>query len=666
MKIELAGWKSEGLRCPDIEIDLRRDGAISKIALIQMPNGTGKTTTLRLLNAALSGAAENWSPETIRGYRRKGDVRAKGAFHATLLVDGAVLSLELILDFEAGRAHYKSTSPGSGGVRSGWYVPSAVRRFLVPEFLSLFIFDGEFADRLLKPEQAEADKAVDALCQLYLLREASDIAKAYWTNQTKSQTIKTSSGLKGLIDARQLLEARELALKAAHAEALGRVETLSAKILDLDGRIKERLASVDTTRERSKAAELELLAAQADVRKHSADLIAAMRLPHALNPKLTESLKDLRDNLDRLRLPENTSAQFFEELLEETECICGRPMDASAVQEVRSRAKRYLDSEDAGILNALKSDIESFTTPVEGEVSGFVRVQQIVAELTTAKKREKVADQQVRALTRQLIESGDEDVANWQKDRAKAAADVKACEKLISTLEGPGDPDDDDDKISSLSQIEQKIKELKAKIAEITETVKIRQQTDLIQGLLEKAGKRAQVRIKAELVEVSNERLGRILANDPLEIDRIDRSIRLKGQDEASVGQTLSIGYTFLMSVLNRGNNDFPLVVDSPANPIDAGVRRQVGRIIPDLCSQFVGLTINTERAGFVDALEQKEPQTRFLTLFRKTAGTARLMHDLPPGRFKETDTAVLVDDRDYFYRFDIKDEEDEDAVPAS
>ena len=48
---------------------------------------------------------------------------------------------------------------------------------------------------------------------------------------------------------------------------------------------------------------------------------------------------------------------------------------------------------------------------------------------------------------------------------------------------------------------------------------------------------------------------------------------------------------------------DFPLVVDSPAGPIDEGVRRRIGRLLPELCTQFVGFTINTERAGFVDAL---------------------------------------------------------------
>ena len=119
------------------------------------------------------------------------------------------------------------------------------------------------------------------------------------------------------------------------------------------------------------------------------------------------------------------------------------------------------------------------------------------------------------------------------------------------------------------------------------------------------------------------------------------------------------------MSVLSRGQNDFPFVVDSHAGPIDKGVRRRIGRLLPTLCKQFVGFTINTEREAFVDALEARVEDVGFLTLFRKTPGTRRMMDGLPEGRYKETENAVLVDDRGYFFDFDIEEEED-DAIQAS
>ncbi len=661
MRIDLAGWSSAGLRCPDIEVDLRlSDGGVPEVALIQMPNGTGKTTTLQLLNATLTGRAAAWDATRVRSFRRKGDTRGAGQFKATLLIDGKPLSIELNLDFDAGLARYKSTSPGSGGVVQRWSVPPAVHRFLAPEFLSLFIFDGEFADRLLDPGQAEADRAVDALCQIYLLEEVGAFIKDFWERSTRQQTSKSALGLGKWEEARAQLAARERTLKEARGKAKVRLTALEKEIADLDHKIKERLSSVEVTRDRHEQARDALIEAEGAVKTSSAALMTAMRLPHALNPGLGKRLSDLRDNLDRLKLPENTSAQFFEELLRETQCICGREMDEHARTEIRTRATYYLDADEAGTINALKRDIEQFTATTE-EDAGHARVTRLTRDLAAAVRKERAADQQVRALKQQLIDGGDDQLEAWQHALDCCRAQYKEFDDLVAAIDGSGDADDDIDSMQSLSAISKRREEIESKIAEITKTVRLRDQTAFIQRILEQAIARARAQIKMELIQDCNARLATILASDPLEIERIDRSIRLANQEGASVGQTLSVGYTFLMSVLNRGSNGFPLIVDSPANPIDQGVRRRIGRLIPELCSQFVGLTINTERPGFVPALEAAAKRVTYLTLFRKTPGTQRLMKQLPVTGVIQTDNAVLVSDREYFNAFDVEDEEDEE-----
>jgi hypothetical protein len=52
--------------------------------------------------------------------------------------------------------------------------------------------------------------------------------------------------------------------------------------------------------------------------------IDKMRDPERLLPKFGEALKDLKANLDRLKLPTSTSKEFFEELAQAEECVCGR------------------------------------------------------------------------------------------------------------------------------------------------------------------------------------------------------------------------------------------------------------------------------------------------------------------------------------------------------
>lgn len=133
------------------------------------------------------------------------------------------------------------------------------------------------------------------------------------------------------------------------------------------------------------------------------------------------------------------------------------------------------------------------------------------------------------------------------------------------------------------------------------------------------------------------------------------------------MGQTLAVGYTFLVTLLNEGNQSFPLVVDSPAGPLDHSIRREVARIIPAMSEQFLAFTISTEREGFVTTLADAvaargHDQVQFLTLVRLTDGTQRLLADAPPERTTTTRNSALVHDRAFFESFNIAADEDLEA----
>lgn len=657
MRIDLAGWSSHGLRTPDIDIDLLDgDGEPPKVALIQMPNGTGKTTTLNLIKATLSHSASSWTKEQVRQLRRRGDTGAEGRFTVKLLVNGRAMTIELILDFDKGTTRYRTTKIGSGGIEAGWQPSPEVHKFLSPEFLRLFIFDGEFADELFDPKQAEADRAIDALCQLYLLDDVSAFAEEEWERKSKDAGPKTDSGLQRYQSEHLALLKRREELSTLEKRAKKSVAEHSKACSDLEKQIDARMAGMKSVQDEYGKATHALSDAEGELKSLTADAMGAMRMPLALHEGFEQSLIELKENLDHLRLPENTSAQFFEELIAEAECICGREMTSGAKFEISARSKRYLDADESGTINAMKSDIDKFSSR-QGDETLVDKLMVQLSTMGTASRKQQEAHQLVRTLKQKLIEEGDEQLKTWEEQLAENRGKLGEFRDLLASIEGDGSLDDNP--IWSLKLIERKIKELSGKIAEITATVTLRKQTDLVQAILERAATLAQTQIKQELVEEANERLKGILINDPLEIDRIDRSLRLSGQDGASVGQTLSVGYTFLMSVLNRGNNNFPLVVDSPANPIDDDVRKNVGALIPTLCTQFIGFTINTERPGFVPALEKAAGSIKYLTMFRKTQGTARLLPDLPSSGVTHTDTAVLIEGRDYFMNFGLKSDEE-------
>lgn len=666
--IEIAAWKSEGLRCPDIAVDLRTsEPRPRQVTLVQMPNGTGKTTTLELLKATLSGSARYWEPDEVRAFRRTRDKRQFGTFEVTLLVDSKPLTIELMLNYRAGQVGYRTTNPGSGGIVSQYYIPPALGRFLSHDFLSLFIFDGEFAGRLLDDGKTEADQVVDRLCQIYLLEEASSFAYEYWRTSAKTDTTKSQTGLDKIKRDLSSLENKEKDLERELEDTKLEIGSLQEDIQEFNEQIRSRVSTVEGTRQQHAEAEADREKAKHEVAIGRKELMDALRLPHALHPVIEKRLIKLHENLERLRLPENTSAQFFRELVDEDTCICGRPMDELAAREITTRADRYLDDDDAGVINALKRDIERYTRQVDDlqEDAGHRRTLRLRDSLAEVVRVERQAGQRVRILTERLIREGDKELKQWMSAKEEKEVLLEKCNQVVEAIEGKGDSNTDPLSTRSLKVVRESVKATKDRIAQLEGTVRLRRQTELIQSMLKSAGIRAREHIKQQLVEMCNDRLSIILENDPLTIERIDRSIKLFGQRGASAGQTLAIGYAFLMTVLNRGKNNFPFIVDSPAGPIDTVVRRHIGRLLPQLCSQFVGFTINTEREAFADVLAKQVPDIRLLTIFRKTAGTRHILEALPQGRFSETENAVLVDDKDYFFDFDIE-EEEENAVQTA
>ena len=505
--------------------------------------------------AERGGAAQSWPIDKIRSYRRKDDDRKLGRFLATLLVNGKPLSIKLMLDYHNGKTIYRTTNPGSGGVVNGWSVSPALTRFLQPQFLNLFIFDGEFAERLLDGGDAEADRVVDALCQIYLLKDASRQAEEFWEASSRADTTRTRNGLNKKIAQLDILEAQEGRLLGLREDAEKEISVLEHEIKGLQERIDTRISRVEDTRRQHDKAKADFAEAQTAVAARSTALIGALRLPHAIHPDLAERLSALRDNLDRLRLPENTSAQFFNELLDEDHCICGRPMDEEAKTEIRSRASKYLDTSDSGVINALKQDIGRYTGdqgPDDVAEAGYPRVIRFCEDLSDAVRRENSAALRGRVLMEQLIEAGDKELGSLQAEKEDKERRRHECERLVAEINGPGDADANPETTRSLRVIRTGKRDLGRRIARIGNTVQLREQTEKIGELLDKAGRYARERIKQELIEVCNDHLSQILANDPLAIERIDKSIHLRSQQGASAGQTLAIGYTFLMSVLNR------------------------------------------------------------------------------------------------------------------
>lgn len=656
MKLTMLGWESIGLRCPDMRIDLTKNGKAPKVSLVQMPNGTGKTTTLDLIMTALTGKAEEWPSSKVRRFRRAGELNDSGKFILRLLIDNDPLTFEMAFDFLDDKVNYRTTFRSNGGIKSGWLPPPDVKRFLKDKFVRLFIFDGELAQSLLDGSKSKASDAIDTLCQLEHLDDVLKITEADWQLATRNQGAKTASGLASWQSREKRLSNRLGTVKEIRNSLLADSERISATIEELKSQLSGHLQYDKTTQARKEVVEELIRAAEERITSRTKGILQLVRQPHFLSPQFAGGLATLKDQFDRVRLPESTSKQFFVELAEEPICICGRPIGVHEQASILEKAKHYLANELYSFINNLKSDIKQFV--VDEPKANEACIDVALAELRTIRRElSDLRTEYEEIHLESIANSGDisKQLASELDTRGGELDDiVQYLEKIDEHPEGDISEDS-----WSIRGLENELKKVRNQIAQITGTVELKARRDCIFAVVEKTKSLARQRLRDAVRDDCNVRLGRVLSGDPLRIESIHNSLSLHDQDGASVGQTLAVGYTFLSTLLHRGAHKFPLVVDSPSGPLDDHVRKQVGKMIPALCDQFVAFTISTEREHFLPALEAAVGDSIvYLTVFRAAPGTQQMLDDLPDNAIRSSD-GVVVPGRDYFTQFVIREEQE-------
>ena len=656
--LRILGWKAEGLRCADHEVDFRqgRDSPYP-VSLIQMRNGTGKTTTLRLLRAALSGSLkEQRNSDAVGEFRRDGS--DMGKFELRLEYNGRPLTLLMEFDFETRSVQYKTT--GRDGQKSGFGPGRTLARFLNEKFVNFFVFDGELADDLRDPQKTDARKAMESLFQVDLLDLMKRSVEKYWERRTETETAK---GQKGLTESQKRFQSWSARLESLKQEmnALGRnlkdvetrLELQKRKYGDEINKEKERGDRMTQARERVDALENE-------VNETTKSVLDNMRDPQALSPAFATALLDLKSGLDRVKLPESAAREWFEELSEEDRCVCGRPIDEDTRAVIRERARNYLGSDDVILLNRIKSDISG---AVGASPSGpSEALSERLRELAGQSRRRQEAENDFFLLLREA--EGDEAVKAAREERDRLA---RERDDILEKLRRYGDKDEKIpvDKLKSLDpktvfsiRIAETAKDHFQKEVDQREKIRrLRAQRDILAGILERAYEKAERKIADEIRHETNERIARLMPYNDIRVKRIDGALLLQDKLSGSAGENVSVGYAFLATLFDRAEeHHLPFVVDSPVGSIDLDIRPRTGELLPKLAKQVIVFILGAERDRFVPSLEAASGgDVQYLTLFRKGISHLEERAAAVPAT-AETGNGFCVPGREFFVDFHDED----------
>lgn len=653
--MRILGWKAQGLRCPDHEIScMDSDGQPFPVSLVQMPNGTGKTTTLALLRAALSGAAADpgWDRQTISEYRKKSEPSTEGYFEVRLLLNDRRATILMEFDFENGRVSYKTTH--GPGRREGFNPPSDFRRFMNENFVNFYVFDGELAQHLLDREYTDAQVVVENLFQMNAFDAMAQKVGEYWVSKTHNVSATEERGLARRQNRLSSLRSHLAKCKLEQRGLQEKRSDLTAQLHKKEDTYQQEIKKEDARFQALNDAETKVERLKGRVREEALDVLDRMRDPHALSSYFATSMLALKDGLDKVKLPESAAREFFEDLADAKECVCGRPINTEIAATIRSRAARYLGTEDVALLNSMKTAIKDAVGDPADEAEKDLNTKMASLGMAVEEERDARND---RDSLRLAAEQADPAVKSARDDIESLRNQIEGVEAELEKFDSK-DQAQNDERTYGIEILEKRIDDAERKLAEITHTLTEKAKRDTLTAIINSAHKKARTGITTELCEQANARISELMPHNSISIERIEQNLILEGQEGGSVGETLSIAYAFLATLFHRSDHQLPFVVDSPAGPIDLAVRPKIGALIPNLTGQFIAFTISSERARFITPLKlASHTDIQFITLFRR--GSQELEREAhEKGIVLETGDGLIVTGEDFFNAFQLDEEE--------
>jgi len=615
MELRILGWESKGLRCPDAELSFNPS---DRTDFIQMNNGTGKTTTLLLLQIALTGVRDvSKITDGMQGDEKDLERSAhdlinekseKGTFKLHTKISGDEYTFEL----DISKARYgmdtikiKTTAPNMNdrGMNAGWHPPEEAKVYLSLNFVQVFVFNGEKAAKLFTANDS-AKKTIDTLCQFNILDESKGYVDKYVTEVGELNN--TGAGAQGT-------ETRLRNRRTQYTDRLlvvieeCKVEKKAITTKDHEIKKIEEWYKNEINKEKKRKDFQEKH--DKDIKENTETMLAGQRLfyeqlinPMKMHKAIKKRLLTFKENLTKCKLPEDVASQWFDELSELDNCICGTPIGPKEKKSILATKKDYLDDEVSGILNSIKNNIGNHANTN--------------SQLSDSLKAIMDKDKQALTLTtkydRFIASLGEKD-EKFKKDYEKVGKlklEVEQHEVLVKEYEAPGDVDDlrhmtDSDELLCIKTISNICDELKKQIDEISRTTNLRNASSCFSEIIDETRKYASNKIHAGIVNSVQNDIDKILkdAKPPIKIIDIKNKINLN-RSKISSGQQLSTAYIFILSALKYSELKVPFIVDSPCGAIDDVKRVAIAKTLPLVTEQFITFITPTERDYFANPIK--------------------------------------------------------------
>lgn len=611
MKISILGWKYKNIRrMGDLEINLEgSNGEVFGNTLIMMPNGTGKTTTLKLICAALTGKAVEWKEREVRSFQPNYKNAKDGEFCLRVKFDEDLYYFILHFDYELGEVRYEtSRAERSGGIESGHIIPLSLQGILTEaEFVNRFVFDGEQAQKTLDTGSSEAERAI---VYLYQLDKMDNLSKEIDKLVARKQETANS----------QVTE-RSVKIYKTKADGRGKIyQDLKKKYenakKELDSKrkkkkhLEERYQDIISKDVRMRDEQEELIERKRKIKNQIADttekIISFLQKPYNLQKEMDMRLQGLWQNMQTLRLPKNVAKEFFNELADDKYCVCGRCIGEKEKIKILENAKEYLGQEEFGVLNEIKSALKEYVVDDKELEQEKQRLKDLVNE-------EQDVENGLDRLATIMAEKGNQEILKIKATVEELENDIQRlemeCQKL-NTKDYISNPElTAENNINKAFEAWQKAQAVYTKA---NGTYVFAKKAEKLKQYVQEVKEKSLQKLKKYIIQETNAKVQKIIKNDNVRIRNIIGHLIFEDRDNLSEGQNLAVAYAYIGTLFEHSQNEFPFIVDSPAAPLDLNMRREIAKIMPGLFRQMIVFVTSGEKEGFAETYFERDDVNYF------------------------------------------------------
>lgn len=598
---------------------VKADGTIIKNSFIMMANGTGKTTTMELIKGLFDGTATRWTAAKVRSFSPTLTEADTGEFSITVKLDDRQYKYFLSMNYKDGTIQVETSAPPKGR-EAGLLLPESIRGIFTPEFVRRFVLDGEQAAKSMDSSSNEADETIR---YLYRLDELDEILA---TNQKILTEIQNAEGKCGTSGSLSNLRTRQSNVEKSRAKLEARREALREQIAKLEAekeeKDKQRL-ELDRRYEELNQAKNDILQLQqenrGDIDVKITSILGMLKSPYLLSETLCTRMFELGDSMKKLKLPKTIAKDFFTELASAERCVCDRCIGEHEREAILKRADQYLGSDQQAVLNTIKSGLMN---SVYDE-----RLKMEFKELENLEKQANRLAARFKETEEKLIKAGGEKARELQGKIEELISSIGVAKDELKRIESRDEDDKTLTEENNLHKANQMFKYYEQEIAKATRTNAALHKKELVDSLINAIRVQATTALKQEIIRKTNEKLRRVIIDDYVEIESIDRCIKLKGRDGASEGQNLSIAYCFLGTLFEDSELEFPFVIDSPTGKMDFEKRQAVADIIPLVFNQMISFVQSAEVERFADRFYENS-DSQYLTVVASPEDQSVVVHE--------------------------------------